>query len=97
MPYFHVLGRDHPGEPQRRQAARADHLALAERLAGEGKLIHAGALLDDEGGMAGSVLIYNVANRAELDALLETEPYLVHDVFREVTITEYKPAPFFTS
>lgn len=95
MPYFHVLGRDYPGEPERRQAARASHLALAEKLAGEGKLINAGALLDDEGGMAGSVMLYHVEDRAELDAILAEEPYLLGEVFREVTITEYKPAHFF--
>ncbi|NRA29705.1 MAG: hypothetical protein HRU11_05520, partial [Parvularculaceae bacterium] len=92
MPHFHVLGRDHVGQPQRRQEARTEHLALAEKLKGEGKLIHAGALLDAEGNMAGSVLLYHVESREALDQLLETEPYILRQVFETVEVTEYKPA-----
>jgi len=96
MSHFHVIGRDYPGEPERRQAARTDHLALAEKLAGEGKLIHAGALLDEGGAMIGSVLLYNVESREALGQLLKDEPYITQNVFQDVQITEYKPAPFFT-
>lgn len=97
MPHFHVVGRDHPDTPERRLAAREAHLGLAESLKAEGKLLYAGALLNDEGGMAGSVLLFNVESREALDTLLKDEPYIQQDVFAEVEITEYRPAPIFAA
>lgn len=97
MPHFHVLGRDHVGQPERRQGARTEHLALAEELKAQGKLIHAGALLDAQGNMTGSVLLYHVDTREQLDQLLEAEPYIQQQVFETVEVTEYKPAPIFLS
>lgn len=94
MPNFLLIGRDHKGKPERRAAARNDHLALAERLYAQGTLLHAGALLDEVGGMAGSVILYRAESREALDALLKDEPYIKADVWAEVEITEYRAAPF---
>ncbi|MEO1656294.1 MAG: YciI family protein [Pseudomonadota bacterium] len=97
MPHFHVIGRDYPGEPERRARERNAHLAVAKRLMGEGVLVHGGALLDDEGAMIGSMLIMNVESRAALDALLADDPYVKGEVWKEIEITEYRPAPCFSA
>ncbi|MEE4209999.1 MAG: YciI family protein [Parvularcula sp.] len=94
MPQFLLIGRDHPGEPERRARARDAHLALAERLHAEGTLIHAGALLGEGGAMTGSVVLYRAESREALDALLMDEPYIREEVWAEVEITEIRPAPF---
>jgi uncharacterized protein YciI len=94
MPHYLLIGRDHPGEPERRARARDAHLALAEKLHAEGTLIHAGALLDEAGTMTGSLVLYRAESREALDALLEDEPYIREDVWADVEITEYRPAPF---
>ena len=94
MPHFLLIGRDHPGQPERRAAVRDDHLALAKRLHDEGILLHAGALLGEDGAMTGSVMLYRTDSREALDLLLKDEPYITGDVFAEVEITEYRAAPF---
>lgn len=94
--HFLLIAQDHPGQPERRQNARAAHLAMAERLAAEGTLVHAGALLYEDGAMVGSALVYQTESREALDTLLNDEPYIQQDVWRDVQITEYRPAPFFT-
>ena len=97
MPHFHVLGLDHPGKPERRAGARDAHLAAAERLKEEGTLVHGGALLDGEGNMIGSMLIINAESRAAVEALLAEDPYVKADVWKDIEVTEYRPAPFFTA
>ncbi len=71
----------------RRLAVREQHLALGDRLAAEGTLLVAAAILDDDGKMIGSMLILEFPSRTELDAWLETEPYVTGDVWREIEIS----------
>lgn len=97
MPHFHVLGLDHPGEPERRARARDAHLEAAERLKEEGTLVHGGALLDDDGHMVGSMLIIKAESRAALEALLAEDSYVKADVWKDIQVTEYRPAPFFAA
>ncbi|MEM6748007.1 MAG: YciI family protein [Pseudomonadota bacterium] len=97
MPHYHVVGRDHPGEPERRAGARAAHLAMAKRLMQEGTLIQGGALLDEAGEMIGSMLIIKAESREALDAILAADPYVQQNVFQKIEITEYRPAPCFAS
>ncbi|MEM7740953.1 MAG: YciI family protein [Pseudomonadota bacterium] len=96
MPYYHVIGRDHPGEPERRLAAREAHLAMAEQLKAEGTMLLGGALLDTDGNMFGSMLVIRADNREALDHILAADPYIKEGVFQDMEITEYRPAPFFT-
>ncbi|MEO1042979.1 MAG: YciI family protein [Pseudomonadota bacterium] len=96
MPHYHVIGRDHPGEPERRLQAREAHLAMVERLKAEGTMLLGGALLDTDGNMVGSMLVYHAESREALDRILAEDPYIKADVFRDIEITEYRPAPFFT-
>lgn len=53
-----------------RLAARPAHRAFLGRLHEEGRLVAAGPLADD----TGAVLIFD-AERAELDHILDTDPY----------------------
>jgi uncharacterized protein YciI len=81
---FVVLGRDVPGgAPRRRQ--RAAHLSY---ISGRQDLIvYAGPLLDD-GRMIGSLFVFDVADRAALDAHLADDPYFREGVFESVEIWE---------
>ena len=49
-------------------------------------IICAGGLLDDEGIMKGSVLILDFPSRAELDAYLAAEPYVVEHVWEKIEV-----------
>ena len=81
---FVVIGKD-GDDGSRRKAARADHLDyIATR---QDRIVYAGPLLDD-GAMVGSVFIYDVADRAELDACLNGDPYFARQIFADVQIYE---------
>ncbi|MEM9837937.1 MAG: YciI family protein [Pseudomonadota bacterium] len=95
MPHFLVIARDHPQKPERRLGARAEHLEWAKEQKEVGRLIHAGALLGEDGGMVGSVLLFQVESGEALAALLAEDPYAKQNVFESVDITPYKPAPIF--
>ncbi|HEX2764790.1 MAG TPA: YciI family protein [Allosphingosinicella sp.] len=83
MPFV-VLGRDAEGGA-RRARHRADHLRY---VAGhQEKIIYAGPLLE-EGRMIGSVFIFDLMDRASLDAYLAGDPYFDPGIFESVEIWE---------
>ena len=94
---FIVTGLDgmDSGAPERRAKARADHLALGDRMKAEGTLLHAAALLDDVEAMVGSVLVCDFPSREALDAWLETEPYVTGEVWITTDIRPCRVSPAF--
>lgn len=71
---------------QRRLTAREAHLAGAEELKAEGKLIAGGAILNADDEMIGSTLYMEFASRAELDAWLASDPDVTGNVWQEITV-----------
>ena len=49
-------------------------------------MVCAGALLDDEGKMKGSLLVMQYESREELDAYLAQEPYVVEGVWETIEV-----------
>ena len=81
---FVVIGRDEPSGDARRRH-RADHLLfIAGRQAG---IVYAGPLID-EGRMVGSIFVFDLPDRAALDAHLGGDPYFSGGVFATVEIFE---------
>jgi hypothetical protein len=81
---FVVLGRDVPGGAPRRRH-RAAHLSY---IAGKQHLIvYAGPLLE-EGRMIGSLFVFDLPDRAALDAYLADDPYFRETIFDSVEIWE---------
>ena len=74
------------GALERRMAARPSHFELAAPLVAAGTIITAGAILDDDGRMIGSVLIMDFPDRAALDTWLAAEPYVTGDVWRRIDV-----------
>ncbi|SCZ76549.1 YciI family protein [Acidaminobacter hydrogenoformans] len=93
---FIVIGRDgtDEGAMARRQAVRDNHLALAQKLKAEGKMLYAAALLDEEERMVGSAMFMEFEDRAALDAWLDVEPYIIGDVWRDIEVTQCKIPSF---
>lgn len=83
------------GAPERRLAAREEHLKATARMKAEGKTLFAGALLDENEKMIGSAVVVDFPSREELDKWLETEPYMINNVWQQVEIKPYRPAAFF--
>lgn len=67
-------------------AVRPDHREYLRRLAEAGKVTAAGPWSDDSAGFA----IYRVGDRAELDRLLDEDPYTTHDVAASRVVHEWK-------
>jgi uncharacterized protein YciI len=94
MPQYLVLAYDGTDAeaPARRMAARPAHLANVAPLVERGMLMIGGAILDDAGAMIGSYSIANVADRAELDAWLKTDPYVTGGVWKTVEVKTVRVA-----
>jgi len=80
-------GRDE-GAMERRSKGRPAHLENVKKLKEQGHFLHGGAILDDQGGMIGSVIFMDFPSRETLDAWLKADPYMTGGVWVE---TDVKP------
>jgi uncharacterized protein YciI len=86
---FAVTCKDKPDHLQTRLDNRAAHLAYM--AANIGKVVIGGPLQsDDRQTMIGSLLVLDIADRAELDAFLAEDPYAKAGLFESVTVTAFK-------
>lgn len=85
---FLLIGLDGVDDeaPVRRQSVRPQHIARGNELMESGNLWYGAALLDDDGNMKGSMYFMDFASEDELNEYLETEPYMIGDVWRDLTI-----------
>lgn len=88
MPRFILTCIDKQNGLEARMAAREAHLAYVRRQPEIVKL--GGPLLDDEGQMAGSMLILETVNRAAAQAFADNDPYWLSGVFETVDIQAFK-------
>ena len=75
------------GALNRRLAVRDSHIAGAIALKNAGNLIAGGAILDDAERVIGSTIYVDFASRADLDDWLQQDPYVIGDVWRDITIS----------
>lgn len=80
------------GATDRRMKARPDHLEKIALVKKAGHYIYGGAILNDEGTMIGSTILYEVADRAELDRILLDEPYIINKVWQKIDIRPFRLA-----
>lgn len=92
---FVVIARDgnDPEAEQRRQQARAAHIHNTDR--NRQHMIMGVATLDDQEKMNGSVMVVDFPTREALDAWLQSEPYVIQDVWKEITVLPCKVGPSF--
>jgi uncharacterized protein len=84
---FALICLDKPGSLQLRIDNRSAHLAHIEAT---GVVEQAGPFLDDAGQMCGSLIILQVAGRAEAEAWAAADPYAIAGLFQSVSIQEWK-------
>ena len=89
MPLYALYCVDKPGALDLRMANREAHLAYAGTFRAKLKL--GGPLLDEEGNMAGSMLVLDVADLAEAEAFAANDPYGKAGLFERVTIKQFRP------
>jgi uncharacterized protein len=76
----------------RRMRVREDHLEKISHLKQRGEFKCGGAILDDNGQMIGSMIVYDFPDRLALDASLQEEPYLTEGVWQKVDIMPFRLA-----
>jgi uncharacterized protein YciI len=82
--HFVVIGKDKQGGAPRREE-RPAHL---DYVAGhQGLIVYAGPLIED-GRMVGSLFVFDVPDRAALDAYLTGDPYFTRPIFETIEIYE---------
>ena len=80
---FALICDDGPGGLDIRKANRAAHL---DYLKETGVVTQAGPLLDDAGGMVGSLIVLDVPDRAAAEAWAAADPYARAGLFSAVAI-----------
>ena len=83
-----IIARDGTDENalSRRMAARPSHLENIAKLQEKGCVLCAGGITNDEGRPVGSFLAMDFASKEQLDAYLESEPYIAAGVWQDVKV-----------
>ena len=88
MPLFVLTCIDKPNSLDIRMAAREAHLAYVRGLSDVMKL--GGPFLDDEGAMAGSLIIGEFPDRAAAEAFNANDPYTQAGLWESVDIRLFR-------
>ncbi|AXH11404.1 YciI family protein [Halarcobacter bivalviorum] len=75
-----VIAYDNEGALEKRLAVRDAHVEGAKKLMAEGKIIQAGALIEEEQ-MVGSTLFVDFEDDDEINEWLSNEPYVQNGVW----------------
>jgi uncharacterized protein YciI len=91
---FLLLAYDgiNPEALQRRLKVREDHLEKIEHLKRAGEFLFGGAILDENGKMIGSMIVYDFPDRQTLDERLKNEPYITGGVWEKIEIHPFRHA-----
>jgi uncharacterized protein YciI len=84
MATFVLFCLDKPDSGDLRMATRERHLAYVRSRLSDIRI--AGPMLDDEGRMAGSMFILDVADKAAAEALSAADPYTQAGLWRQVEV-----------
>ena len=88
MPLFVLTCIDKPNSLDLRMATREAHLAYVRENLAQVKL--AGPMLDEADGMAGSLFVLDVADRAAVKAFNAADPYQTAGLFERVEIRGFR-------
>ncbi len=82
--HYVVIGRDKGAGALRREErpAHLDYVGTRQHL-----IVYAGPLIED-GRMIGSLFVFDMADRAALDAYLAADPYFTRPIFETIEIYE---------
>jgi uncharacterized protein YciI len=90
MPLYVVSYIDKPNSLALRTANREAHLAYAHGDARTAKLKLGGPYLDEQGNMAGSLLILEAPDKAAAIAFTETDPYVMCGLMQSVDVKPFR-------
>jgi uncharacterized protein len=93
MLYFVVAhdGTD-PEAPERRRRVRPEHLEAIKPSVESGTVQLGGAILDDDGGMIGSILLIEAEDEAAARHLIDNDIYSRERVWQKIEIYPFRRA-----
>jgi uncharacterized protein YciI len=77
---------------ERRLKVREEHLEKIEELKQSGNFLFGGAILDVDGKMIGSIIVYELPDKQALDEILKDEPYFTKGVWKKIEIEPFRTA-----
>jgi len=92
---FLVIAHDHVDALPNRMKVRPDHISQSEKWIAAGKLLYGVAILNEKDQLAGSVMLFEVSSRQELDGLLKHEAYITANVWEKIEILPARLGPSF--
>ncbi len=90
MPFYALIARDGTEGLERRKLYREAHLESLRDLEADGRIRHAGPLLDDAGRPIGSLIVFEAPSLKHARARAAADPYVVHEVFERYEVRETK-------
>jgi uncharacterized protein YciI len=84
-------GTDKDAE-SRRLEVRPEHLQKISFMKKKGEFLLGGAILNEEGRMIGSMILYEFPDRKTLDERLKDEPYFTCGVWEKIEIVPFRLA-----
>lgn len=91
---FAVIAKDgtDADAPARRMAVRAQHLAGIKPLVQDGTVLLGGALLNEAGGMIGSMMLLEAENETAARAILDRDVYVTGGVWQQYELHPFRIA-----
>jgi uncharacterized protein YciI len=77
---------------KRRMDVREDHLKKIDLMKASGEFLLGGAILDEEGKMIGSMIIYEFPDRQALEKKLKEEIFINAGVWKKIKIQPFRLA-----
>lgn len=81
-----------PKALQRRLNVREEHLKRISLLKNSGEFLFGGAILDNNGKMIGSMIVYDFPDRQSLEERLQDDPYITEKVWEKTEIHPFRVA-----
>ena len=81
-----------PEAPERRLSVREEHLERITKMKKNGEFLFGGAILDNDGNMIGSMIVYKFSDRNALEERLKEEPYITKGVWKKIEIQPFRLA-----
>ena len=94
MQQYIIIARDgtDEGAQARRMNSRPEHFETARKLKAGKNFVIGGAILNDEGKMAGSMMIVQFETEDDLLLWMQREPYIVGNVWQNIEVRLFKVA-----
>ena len=80
------IGRDAPNGQELRKIHREAHLDKLKNLSKADKVVVAGPFTDG----SGSLIVYNVSTKTEVELIAKTDPYVMNRVFESYEIKPFE-------